>query len=57
VYSVIVLIISSYLVLVLNNWYQSTFLGQSCGQIFFIFAVFFFGEEKKRAATFQTFSV
>ena len=33
--------------LVLNNWYQSTFLGRSCGQIFFIFADFFFGEEKR----------
>jgi hypothetical protein len=33
--------------LVLNKWYQSTFLGIHCGQIFFIFAVFFFGEEKR----------
>jgi hypothetical protein len=33
---------------VLNKWYQSTFLGRSCGQIFFIFAdFFFFGEEKR----------
>jgi hypothetical protein len=47
VYSVFVVIISSDLVLVLNNWYQSTFLGRSCGQIFFIFADFFFGEEKR----------
>jgi hypothetical protein len=45
------------LVLVLNNWYQSTFLGRSCGQLFFIFADFFFRRRKKRAATFQTFSV
>jgi hypothetical protein len=41
-----------------NNWYQSTFQGRSCGQLFFIFADFFFlGEGKKRAETFQTFSV
>jgi hypothetical protein len=45
------------LVLVLNKWYQSTFLGRSCGQLFFIFADFFFRRRKKRAATFQTFSV
>jgi hypothetical protein len=32
---------------VLNKWYQSTFLGRSCGQLFFIFADFFFGEEKR----------
>jgi hypothetical protein len=32
--------------LVLNNWYQSTFLGRSCGQLFFIFADFF-SENKK----------
>jgi hypothetical protein len=57
VYSVIVLIISSDLVLVLNNWYQRTFLGRSCGQLFFIFADFFFQRRKKRAATFQTFLV
>jgi hypothetical protein len=37
---------------VLNKWYQSTFLGRHCGQIFFIFADFF-SEKKKRAATFQ----
>jgi hypothetical protein len=35
------------LVYLLNKWYQSTFLGIHCGQIFFIFADFFFGEEKK----------
>jgi hypothetical protein len=33
--------------LVLNKWYQSTFLGRHCGQIFFIFADFFFSEKKK----------
>jgi hypothetical protein len=33
------------------------FLGRSCGQIFFIFADFFFRRRKKRAVTFQTFSV
>ena len=32
---------------VLNKWYQSTFLGRSCGQIFFLFADFFFSEKKK----------
>jgi hypothetical protein len=43
---------------VLNNWYQSTFLGRSCGQLFFIFAdFFFFSERKKRAATLLKFSV
>jgi hypothetical protein len=41
--------------LVLNNWYQSTFLGQTLWAN--IFADFFFGEEKKRAATFSKFSV
>ena len=54
-YSVIVFIISSDLVLVLNKWYQSTFLGRSCGQLLFIFTDIFFSE--KRAATFQKFSV
>jgi hypothetical protein len=34
-----------------------TFLGRSCGQLFFIFADFFFWRRKKRAATFQTFLV
>ena len=43
--------------LVLNNWYHSTFLGRSCGQLFFIFADFFVQRRKKRVATFQTFSV
>ena len=42
---------------VLNNWYQSTFLGWSCGQIFFIFADFFFRRRKKRAATPDIFSI
>jgi hypothetical protein len=32
--------------LVLNKWYQSTFLDRHCGQIFFIFAEFF--PEKKK---------
>jgi hypothetical protein len=41
--------------LVLNKWYQSTFLGQTLWAN--IFADFFFGEEKKRAATFSKFSV
>jgi hypothetical protein len=42
---------------VLNKWYQSTFQGRSCGQLFFIIVDFFFRRRKKRAATFQTFSV
>ena len=46
VYSVIVFIISLDLVLVLNKWYQSTFLGRSCGQIF-LFLQIFFSEQKK----------
>jgi hypothetical protein len=32
---------------VLNNWYQSTFLGRSCGQLFFIFADFFLEKKKE----------
>jgi hypothetical protein len=56
VYSVFVVIIFRS-IQVLNKWYQSTFLGRSCGQLFFIFADFFFRRRKKRAATFQTFSV
>jgi hypothetical protein len=47
VYSVIVVIISSDLVLVLNKWYQSTFQGRSCGQLFLFLQIFFFGEEKR----------
>jgi hypothetical protein len=45
---------------VLNKWYQSTFLGRHCGQIFFIFADFFFGEEKRglrHSRNFQYISV
>jgi hypothetical protein len=34
-------------ILVLNNWYQITFLGRSCGQLFLFFADFF-SEQKKR---------
>jgi hypothetical protein len=33
-------------ILVINKWYQSTFLGRHCGQIFFVFADFFFSENK-----------
>jgi hypothetical protein len=40
---------------VLNNWYQSTFLGRSCGQIFFIFADFFFGLEKRVPRHYRNF--
>jgi hypothetical protein len=31
----------------LNKWYQSTFLGRHCGQIFFIFADSFFRRRKR----------
>jgi hypothetical protein len=42
----------------LNNWYQNTFLGRKCGQIFFFLQIYFFGEEKKkRVATFWMISV
>jgi hypothetical protein len=30
-----------------KKWYQSTFLGRHCGQIFFIFAGFFFRRGKR----------
>jgi hypothetical protein len=35
------------LYLVSCNWYQRTFLGRHCGQIFFIFAYFFFRRRKR----------
>jgi hypothetical protein len=35
---------------ILNKWYQSTFLGKHCGQIFFIFADFFFQKKKEGRA-------
>jgi hypothetical protein len=41
--------------LVLTKWYQRTFLGRKCGQIFFFADLFF--RKKKRAATFQMISV
>jgi hypothetical protein len=48
VYSVFVVIIFVDLVKVLNNWYQSTFLGQTLwANIFIFFANFFFGEKKR----------
>jgi hypothetical protein len=43
VYSVFVVIIFADLVLVLNKWYQSTFLGN----YFLFLQIFFFGEEKR----------
>jgi hypothetical protein len=52
VYSIFVVIISSDLVLELNNWYQSTFLGQRREDLFSLFAEFFLGK-KKRAAHFR----
>jgi hypothetical protein len=39
--------------LVLNNWYQSTFLGQRREDLFSLFAEFFFLGKKKRAAHFR----
>jgi hypothetical protein len=33
--------------LVLNKWYQSTFLGKKCGKFFFFIFADFFGEEKE----------
>jgi hypothetical protein len=47
VYIFVVIFYAIYLVL--NKWYQSTFLGRHCGQIFFIFADFF-SEKKKRGS-------
>jgi hypothetical protein len=38
----------------LNKWYQSTFLGRSCGQLF-LFLQIFFRRRKKRAANFRHF--
>jgi hypothetical protein len=43
--------------LVLNKWYQSTFLGQTLWANIFYFCRFFFRRRKKRAATFSKFSV
>jgi hypothetical protein len=51
VYSVFVVIIL-YSILVLNNWYQSTFLGQRREDLFSLFAEFFLGK-KKRATHFR----
>jgi hypothetical protein len=42
VYSVFVVIIFADLILVLNNWYQSTFQGQRREYLFSLFAEFFF---------------
>jgi hypothetical protein len=49
VFVVIILVFSEvYLdLLVLNKWYQSTFQGRSCGQLFLFLQIFFFGEEKR----------
>ena len=43
--------------LVLNKWYQSTFLGQTLWENIFYFCRFFFRSRKKRAATFSNFLV
>jgi hypothetical protein len=53
VYSVFVEIISSDLVLVLNNWYQRTFLGQRREDLFYLFAEFFFSREEKEGGALQ----
>jgi hypothetical protein len=43
---------------VLNKWYQSTFLGRSCGQLLFIFADIFFRRRGPRHSRhFQYISV
>jgi hypothetical protein len=58
VYSVFVVIIFVFRYLVLNKWYQSTFLGQTLwANIFYFCRFFFFRRRKKRAATFSKFSV
>jgi hypothetical protein len=41
----------------LTSGIRALSLGRHCGQIFFIFADFFFRRRKKRAATFSKFSV
>jgi hypothetical protein len=43
--------------LVLNKWYQSTFLGQTLWANIFYFCRFFFRSRKKRAATLSKFLV
>jgi hypothetical protein len=43
-------------ILDLNKWYQSTFLGRKCGQIFLFFADLFF-RKKKRVVTLWTISL
>jgi hypothetical protein len=48
-----VLIISSDLVLVLNNWYQSTFQGQRREDLFYLFVENFFLGKKKRVTHFR----
>ena len=59
VYSVFVVIILVYLFRFLTSGIRALSLGRHCGQIFFIFADFFyfFRSRKKRAATFSNFSV
>ena len=41
----------------LTSGIRALSLGRHCGQIFFIFADFFFRRRKKRAKTFSKFSV
>jgi hypothetical protein len=42
---------------ILTSGIRALSLGRHCGQIFFIFADFFFRRRKKRAAKFQNFLV
>jgi hypothetical protein len=57
VFSILVIIFHSG-IWYLNNWYQSTFLGRSCGQLLFIFADIFFRRRGPRHSRhFQYISV
>jgi hypothetical protein len=55
VYSVFVVIIFVYLSWFLTSGIRALSLGRHCGQIFFIFADFFFGEEKRGPQHSQNF--
>jgi hypothetical protein len=55
VYSVFVVIIFVDLVWFLTSGIRALSLGRHCGQIFFIFADFFFGEEKRGPRHSQSF--
>jgi hypothetical protein len=55
VFSIVVIFVFS--IWFLTSGIRALSLGRHCGQIFFIFADFFFRRRKKRAATFSKFSV